>query len=227
MIIFFRTVGSANIILSSNETESVGVPKEVLEKLPKMSFKEMRSDSSQSSLPKTDSACACSEQSGEPFVSKVEKSKSESESVKTERAVRAIEEQEPSSGLAADPDDPSHRTEECDSSAFSRPRGVEHDGVICEICQCDYDLADDVTLLPCKHFYHQHCIGDRVASFRSFCVLILVLISIVSSHRCAERWLGQSTTCPKCRFEVSPAEQVCLSFARHTTLASGFFRALQ
>eukprot|EP00287_Rhodomonas_sp_CCMP768_P002726 CAMPEP_0196730128 /NCGR_PEP_ID=MMETSP1091-20130531/10263_1 /TAXON_ID=302021 /ORGANISM="Rhodomonas sp., Strain CCMP768" /LENGTH=312 /DNA_ID=CAMNT_0042073077 /DNA_START=306 /DNA_END=1240 /DNA_ORIENTATION=- len=62
----------------------------------------------------------------------------------------------------------------------------------CEICQCGYEETDQVMVLPCHHFYHLDCIT---------------------------KWLGMKTTCPKCRFEVSPPPpQREVTITRTTTI---------
>jgi len=51
---------------------------------------------------------------------------------------------------------------------------------LCEICQCGYEEEEEVLVLPCNHFFHSECVS---------------------------RWLSMRTTCPKCRYEVSPTPE--------------------
>jgi len=45
----------------------------------------------------------------------------------------------------------------------------------CNICLCEYEVGDELLCLPCTHRYHVRCISD---------------------------WLGRSSICPNCNFDV-------------------------
>ena len=54
---------------------------------------------------------------------------------------------------------------------------IEEEAFACEVCQFAYEDEDQVMMLPCSHYFHTPCIS---------------------------RWLEIKTTCPKCRYEISP-----------------------
>jgi len=71
---------------------------------------------------------------------------------------------------------------------------TEDDDRLCEVCQCGYEDEEEVMILPCQHFFHSKCVG---------------------------RWLNMKTTCPKCRYELSPpapTEQREVIITRTTTI---------
>lgn len=39
----------------------------------------------------------------------------------------------------------------------------------CVICLCEFDLEDNVTVLPCKHIYHKECIEPWLVNKSSLC----------------------------------------------------------
>ncbi|PIA60934.1 hypothetical protein AQUCO_00300448v1 [Aquilegia coerulea] len=45
----------------------------------------------------------------------------------------------------------------------------------CSVCYQEFLMAEDVTLMPCSHIFHNNCIG---------------------------RWLEMTNTCPMCRFTM-------------------------
>ena len=47
----------------------------------------------------------------------------------------------------------------------------------CIICFCEYGPDDDVSPLPCGHYFHAECI---------------------------ENWVKDNPTCPMCRAEITP-----------------------
>jgi hypothetical protein len=158
---FCRTVGSANIILASNEADNAGVPKQILENLPKMAFEKVRR--ANSCLESMDgSPSVCKDDSAKQKIEADQAPDSEKESVVPIERLECIanEDKEPASGLTVDPDDLSLLGGESLAACSEALSCPNHDAVTCEICQCDYEAADDVTLLPCKHYYHQHCIGQ-------------------------------------------------------------------
>ena len=159
----YSTVGSANIILAANEADTSGVPKQVLENLPKIAFGKLRPANSSSELT-TESSTPCTEDSAQQNtrVDLASELGDESVDLVEKNAVIAGDDREPASGLAVDPDDLSSSAIE-PSAACLPASGSEScpqlETITCEICQCDYESSDDVTVLPCKHFYHQPCIG--------------------------------------------------------------------
>lgn len=68
----------------------------------------------------------------------------------------------------------------------------------CAVCQEQFGGSDMLTQLPCKHNFHQDCIGE---------------------------WLQGSKMCPVCMREVTeaapPAEQVCAEPAAEHTATAG------
>lgn len=58
--------------------------------------------------------------------------------------------------------------------------GAEHTAE-CSICMDEVNIGEEVTVLPCKHWFH---------------------------HQCVSAWLGEHDTCPHCRKSISkPSEQ--------------------
>ncbi len=45
----------------------------------------------------------------------------------------------------------------------------------CAVCRLEFEQVDQVTLLPCKHYYHPQCVGE---------------------------WLKHNKNCPVCSKEV-------------------------
>jgi|LauGreDrversion2_3_1035106.scaffolds.fasta_scaffold07907_2 hypothetical protein len=72
---------------------------------------------------------------------------------------------------------PGLQIENLDEAAADEVALEARDDSVCEVCQCDYEDEDEVMLLPCSHFFHKSCIS---------------------------RWLAMKTTCPKCRYALSP-----------------------
>lgn len=52
--------------------------------------------------------------------------------------------------------------------------------VTCSICLCEYEQGDEVTMLPCKHVYHEACVKE---------------------------WTGQSQRCPLCNYDLMQSSQ--------------------
>ena len=61
----------------------------------------------------------------------------------------------------------------------------EHD--VCAVCLCPYELDDVLLRLPCDHLFHEPCVA---------------------------RWLSQDSSCPQCRFQLVPPEDVAVSGGR-------------
>ena len=72
---------------------------------------------------------------------------------------------------------PGLQIENLDEAAADEVASEARDDSACEVCQCDYEDEDEVMLLPCSHFFHKSCIS---------------------------RWFAMKTTCPKCRYALSP-----------------------
>ena len=72
---------------------------------------------------------------------------------------------------------PGLQIESLDEAAGAEVTPDASDDSLCEVCQCEYEDEDEVMLLPCSHFFHKACIS---------------------------RWLTMKTTCPKCRYALSP-----------------------
>ena len=72
---------------------------------------------------------------------------------------------------------PGLQIENLDEAAADEVASDARDDSACEVCQCDYEDEDEVMLLPCSHFFHKSCIA---------------------------RWFVMKTTCPKCRYALSP-----------------------
>jgi E3 ubiquitin-protein ligase RNF115/126 len=57
--------------------------------------------------------------------------------------------------------------------------GAEHKAE-CSICMDEVNIGEEVTLLPCKHWFH---------------------------HQCVSAWLGEHDTCPHCRKSISKHDE--------------------
>jgi E3 ubiquitin-protein ligase RNF115/126 len=57
--------------------------------------------------------------------------------------------------------------------------GAEHKAE-CSICMDEVNLGEEVTVLPCKHWFH---------------------------HQCVSAWLGEHDTCPHCRKSISKGQE--------------------
>lgn len=103
------------------------------------------------------------------------------DSTETDHTLRCCRLQEAAKGDA-------QSTTKCFCGTSNSTRDEDCDSVasvaddhMCEVCQCGYEDENEVMVLPCNHFYHLPCI---------------------------QRWLGIKTTCPKCRYAVTPLSRL-------------------
>jgi E3 ubiquitin-protein ligase RNF115/126 len=71
--------------------------------------------------------------------------------------------------------------------------GAEHKAE-CSICMDEVSLGEEVTVLPCKHWFH---------------------------HQCVSAWLGEHDTCPHCRKSISKHNEQSHNPPSNTQSSSG------
>jgi len=55
-------------------------------------------------------------------------------------------------------------------------------GASCAVCLCEFEAGDSLRQLPCKHFFHEHCV---------------------------DRWLQRNKRCPLCMGDIEVCKQCC------------------
>lgn len=61
------------------------------------------------------------------------------------------------------------------------PGALPPDNASCCICLCEYEMEEELRILPCKHHFHVHCI---------------------------DRWLDSHETCPLCIQSVTKGAMI-------------------
>jgi len=156
------TVGALNIVLAGETAEGSGVPSEILEKLPTMTY--IAAKTSQENRKANIKEGDAHQKLDAKNLSIIPQMHANDESDTIEINIP---------GLQVGDGDEQGSEDTCQAGDQNCER-------TCEICQSEYETADNVLVLPCNHFYHQLCIG---------------------------RWLSKHTTCPTCRFEICPSDK--------------------
>ncbi len=144
---FDSTVGALNIVLAGETAEGSGVPTEILEKLPTMTYIAAKnSQENRKANMKEDQKRDATNSSIIPQMS----ANGESDTIEVIIP-----------GLQVGDDDElgSEDTDGQQNAQHAQDQNCEQ---TCEICQSDYESADNVMVLPCDHFYHQLCIGKPI-----------------------------------------------------------------
>ena len=126
-------MGALNIVLAGESAEGNGVPQDILQKLPTMTYAEAKIARTLKANNNTNANDA-----------KVENSENQEKLTGPEENTLEII----IPGLQVDDE---NQMEQIDCNDYERP---------CEICQSEYEQADSVMVLPCNHFYHRTCIGN-------------------------------------------------------------------
>ncbi len=130
-------------MLAGETAEGSGVPSELMDKLPKMTYSAAKiSHESRKALIKESDARA-NTIIDTTNVRNIQTGNSKSDTIEVKIP-----------GLQVGDGD-----EQESEDTHGQPAEDQNCEQSCEICQSEYDATDEVMLLPCNHFYHQLCIG--------------------------------------------------------------------
>jgi hypothetical protein len=151
------TVGALNIVLAGETTEGSGVPSEILQKLPTMTY--IAAKTSQENL-------KANIKDGDNGAHQKLDATNNSIIPPSDEG-DTIEINIP--GLQVGDGD-EQESEDTDGQQHGQQAGDQNCERTCEICQSEYESADTVMVLPCGHFYHQLCIGNSFSHIvANFC----------------------------------------------------------
>jgi hypothetical protein len=130
------TVGALNIVLAGETTEGSGVPSDILDKLPTMTYIAAKSSQENRKANIKDG------DAGATNISMISQISANGEGDTIEVRI------------------PGLQVGDCDEQESELGDQAER---TCEICQSEYEPSENVMVLPCNHFYHELCIGKLCA----------------------------------------------------------------